>query len=72
MIYEVEVIYYTNYGVIKSRESDLFSNSQQAISCMKQKLSDTIFHSPEKFSDGFIELVDDNGVVRQSIKVGVL
>jgi len=72
MIYEVEVIHYTDSGVIRLRETDLFYTSKQAISCMREKLAITSLIMNEKLRNRTVKLVDDNGVLRQSIKIGIL
>tara|TARA_R110000772_G_scaffold1453_10_gene4977 strand:+ start:5674 stop:5901 length:228 start_codon:yes stop_codon:yes gene_type:complete len=72
--YEVETIYYTNTGSIKTKEWDLFNNKKQAVNHMRAKLnsSSNSLTKQGKVSDGEVKLIDDRGITKQVIMFGEL
>jgi hypothetical protein len=71
--FEVETVYYTPQGSIKTKECDLFDNRKKAVAYMQYKLNS--IHGLVKqgdIKDGVVKLLDDRGVLKQVIKVGEL
>ena len=70
--FEVETIYYTNTGAIKSKEFDLFDSKSKAVKYMKRKLKTVEFQIQKDISGDTVNLVDHNGNIAQCVKVGEL
>ena len=72
--YEVETIYYTNTGGVKSKEWDLFNNKRQAVSHMRTKLNNSSYGLTKqgKVADGEVKLIDDREITKQVIMFGEL
>jgi hypothetical protein len=71
--FEVETTYYTPQGSVKTKECDLFDSKQKAVNHMRTKLNSV--HGLIKqgdIKDGLVKLVDDKGMIKQTIKFGEL
>jgi hypothetical protein len=69
--YEIETVYYTNGGGIKSKEFELFDNKNKAVKHMRSKLSNqNELIKQGDVKDGIVKLVDDRGMLKQVIKFG--
>lgn len=70
--FEVETIYYTPQGSVKTKECDLFDNKNNAIAYMKTKVNRTEMPKLGDIKDGIVKFLDDRGNVRQVVKFGQL
>tara|TARA_B100000035_G_scaffold212194_1_gene181837 strand:- start:359 stop:583 length:225 start_codon:yes stop_codon:yes gene_type:complete len=71
--YEVESVFYNNYGGVKTKNIDLFSTKNQAIKHMN-KLAKQKYGLKQKgeAKDGTMEFTDDSGKVKERIIFGEL
>ena len=69
--YEVETVFYNNYGGVQTKSCDLFSTKNQAIRYMK-KISNQRYglNKQGKVEDGVVTFTDDSGKVRERIVFG--
>lgn len=68
--FEVETIYYTNTGAIKTKEFDLFDSKRKAARYMKHKIEAVGFRvQKDNYSDA-VNLLDEKGNVTQCVKIG--
>jgi len=71
--YEIETVFYNNYGGVKSKSCDLFGDKTKAVRHMRQ-LTKSKHGLKQKGSikDGSIDFVDDAGKVKERIILGEL
>lgn len=68
--YEVETVFYNNYGGIQTKNCDLFSNKRQAVKHMNSIVKQKYNLVPRgKIKDGSVQLVDENGRVKEQINL---
>jgi|TARA_Y100000385_G_C13037636_1_gene613764 hypothetical protein len=69
--YEVENIFYNNYGGVQTKSCDLFATKNQALKHMK-KLTNQRYGLKQRgeVKDGEISFTDDNGKVKERIIFG--
>lgn len=70
--FEVETIYYTSQGGVKTKECDLFDSRNNALAYMRSKLSRSDMIKQGDVTDGLVKLLDDRGNLRQVVKFGKL
>ena len=71
--YEVETVFYNNHGGIQTKNYDLFSSRQQAVKHMNSQIKQKQYLVPRgKINDGRVQLVDENGKLREQISLGEL
>lgn len=71
--YEVETVFYNNHGGIQTKNYDLFSTRQQAVKHMSSQIKQKQYLVPRgKIKDGRVQLVDENGKLREQISLGEL
>lgn len=71
--YEVETVFYNNHGGIQTKNYDLFSTRQQAVKHMNSQIKQKQYLVPRgKIKDGRVQLVDENGKLREQISLGEL
>tara|TARA_B100001057_G_C22533524_1_gene826694 strand:+ start:471 stop:695 length:225 start_codon:yes stop_codon:yes gene_type:complete len=71
--YEVETVFYNNRGGIQTKNFDLFSNKKQAVKHMNSIVKQKYNLIPRgKVKDGSVQLVDENGRVKEQISLGEL
>jgi hypothetical protein len=71
--YEVETVFYNNHGGIQTKNYDLFSSRQQAVKHMNSQIKQKQYLVPRgKIKDGRVQLVDENGKLREQISLGEL
>ena len=71
--YEVETVFYNNYGGVQTKSCDLFATKNQAMRHMK-KIAKQRYGLKQKgeAKDGQIEFTDDTGKVKERIIFGEL
>jgi len=71
--YEVETVFYNSRGGIQTKNFDLFSNKKQAVKHMNSIVKQKYNLIPRgKVKDGSVQLVDDNGRIKEQISLGQL
>jgi hypothetical protein len=71
--YEVETVFYNNHGGVQTKNYDLFSSKQQAVKHMNSQIkSKTYLVQRGKIKDGSVQLVDENGKVKEQLSLGQL
>ena len=71
--YEVETVFYNNRGGILTTNYDLFSNKKQAVKHMNSIVKQKSYLLPKgKVQDGNVQLVDENGKIKEQISLGEL
>jgi hypothetical protein len=70
--FEVETIYYTSQGGVKTKECDLFDSRNTALAYMRSKLSRSEMIKQGDIKDGVVKLLDERGNLRQVVKFGKL
>ena len=71
--YEVELVFYNNYGGVKNKSCDLFGDKNKAFKYMKQLTKNK--HGLKQrgnVKDGSVDFVDETGKVRERIIFGEL
>jgi hypothetical protein len=71
--YEVESVFYNNYGGVKTKSCDLFGDKTKAVKHMKQLTKNK--HGLKQrgdIKDGSVDFVDDTGKVKERIIFGEL
>jgi len=71
--YEVETVFYNNHGDIQTKNYDLFSNKKQAVKHMNSIVKQKNYLVPRgKIKDGSVQLVDENGRIKEQLSLGEL
>ena len=71
--YEVETVFYNNRGGVQTKNFDLFSDKRQAVKHMNSMVKQKSYLVPRgKVKDGSVQLVDDNGRIKEQINLGEL
>ena len=71
--YEVETVFYNNYGGVQTKSCDLFGSKQKAIKHMNKLAKQRYgLRQKGKAKDGQIEFTDDSGKVKERIIFGQL
>tara|TARA_Y100001938_G_C7818669_1_gene295531 strand:+ start:296 stop:520 length:225 start_codon:yes stop_codon:yes gene_type:complete len=71
--YEVETVFYNNRGGIQTKNYDLFSNKRQAVKHMNSIVKQKYNLVPRgKIQDGSVQLIDENGRIKEQISLGQL
>jgi len=71
--YEVETVFYNNHGGIQTKTCDLFSTRQQAVKHMNSQIKQkTYLVQRGKIKDGLVQLIDENGKVKEQLSLGEL
>ena len=71
--YEVETVFYNNHGGIQAKNYDLFSNRKQAMKHMNNQIKSKSYLAQRgKIKDGSVQLVDENGKVKEQLSIGEL
>lgn len=71
--YEVETVFYNNRGGVQTKNYDLFNNKNQAVKHMNSMVKQKNWLVPRgKIKDGSVQLVDDNGRIKEQISLGQL
>lgn len=71
--YEVETVFYNTHGGIKTKNYDLFSDKHQAVKHMNSQIKQKNYLMQRgKIKDGRVQLVDENGKIREQLSLGEL
>ena len=71
--YEVETVFYNNHGAVQTKNYDLFSNKGQAVKHMNSMVKQKNWLMQRgKIKDGSVQLVDENGRIKEQISLGQL
>tara|TARA_B100001057_G_scaffold37643_1_gene33993 strand:- start:2603 stop:2827 length:225 start_codon:yes stop_codon:yes gene_type:complete len=69
--YEVENIFYNNYGGVQTKSCDLFGTKNQAMKHMKKIANQRYgLNKQGKVEDGVVTFIDDYGKVKERIIFG--
>jgi hypothetical protein len=71
--FEVETVFYNSNGVVQTKTCDLFSTKKQAVKHMNSQIKQkTYLIQHGKVKDGSVQLIDENGKVREQLSLGEL
>jgi len=71
--FEVVTVFYNSNGVVQTKNYDLFSTKQQAVKHMNSQLKNKTYLAQRgKVKDGNVQLVDENGKIREQLSLGEL